>query len=132
MKKKSLYPINLKLLSDRKSLVYEVFRKVAPHKGSFVGVCELEGCFMCDEPEMLFDSLKIGELLMLESDTENKTKSLSVKRTDGMFIGNIPFSDSLLPNLLISRGIKLFCYLEAKEFIGGMLALAVSVYCDNY
>ncbi len=129
MRKKSLYPITLKLLADRQSLVYDVFRSVQPHKGEFIGVCELEGSFLCDEPERLYDSLTFGEKMSVVVD---ETDRLSVERIDGTQIGILPFADGLLPNMLLSRGINVFCYLEAKELDETMLTVAVSLYCDKY
>lgn len=129
LRKKSLYPITLKLLKDRRSLVYEVFRKVEPHKEAFIGVCELEGCFLVDEPEALYSSLAFGERLAVVTD---ETNNLSVRRANGTEIGILPYADAVLPKMLISRGISPFCYVEAKELNNGTLAVAVSIYCDKY
>lgn len=129
MKKKSFYPITLKLLSDRRSFVYEVFRKVSPHKETFIGVCELEGTFLCEEQSKLYDSLVIGERLSVVFDATNR---MSVKRQDGTDIGIIPVTDSVLPSMLISRDLNVFAYFEAKEFENDMLTVAVSLYCDKY
>lgn len=129
----SLYPIDLKLLSDHREAVSEVFRKVRPHKGAFVGVCELEGCFLCDSAGELFESLEFGERLSLFREKGKKRYApLAAVRKDGTAVGNLPFSDAILPNLLIERGINVYCYIEAKEFNGGMFAVAVSIYSDKY
>lgn len=129
MRKKSLYPITMKLLADRKSLVYEIFRSVKPNKGVFIGVCKLEGSFLCDNPEHLYNTLTVGERLSVELD---ETDRLAVKRTDGTNLGILPFMDSVLPKMILSRGINIFCYFEAKEFESDMLSIAVSIYCDEY
>ncbi len=130
---KSLYPITVKLLADHRELVHDLFKKLAPHKGAFIGVCELQGSFLCDSVGELFESLAIGERLALVRENEKSLNpTLEATRFDGTAIGSLPFSSSILPNMLISRGLDVFCYMEAKEFNGGMLAIAVSIYCEEY
>lgn len=129
MRIKKLYPINLKLLSDRKNLVYDIFRKVKPHKGAFIGVCKLDGSFLCDDIDGTFASLAFSELLYVVKD---ETGNLTVRQSNGNELGILPYADSVLPKMLMSRGINVYCYLEAKEISGSDLALAVSIYCDNY
>ncbi len=129
MRKKSFYPITLKLLSEDRSFVFEVFRKVSPHKGTFIGVSKLEGTFLCDEQKELYDSINIGEKLSLVPEDYNR---LSVQRDDGTKLGMLPFVDSLLPNMLIPRELNPIAYLEAKEFEDDILTVAVSLYCDKY
>ena len=133
IRKKSLYPITIKLLNDHKELVYEVFKAVCPHKGGFIGVCELQGCISWENIGETFDSLKIGEVLYAVRNASSKSvQPLSVIRNDGSLLGYIPYADSILPNLLKKRDINILCYVEAKEFNGGMPSVAVSIYSENY
>jgi len=135
MKLTEFYPINFKLLNDRKELVYSVFRKVKPHKGGFISVCKLDGSFLCDDCESLFASLEIGEpLSIVKRDGKGKRicQPLEVKRKNGEVIGSIPYTESVIPNLLISRGINVIAYLEIKEYASEILNLAVSVYSEKY
>lgn len=126
----SLYPVNVKLISDRKELVCDLLRKIRPHKdGAFIGVCLLEGSFLCDNVGELYESVSFGERLNVVADAELR---LSVENASGRSLGFIPFADSVLPKSLISRGIKVFCHLEAKEFNGGLISFGVSLYCDKY
>lgn len=121
------------MLSSHRDFVYGLFSELKPHKGVFVGVCLLEGCFLCDSPGELYSELAFGERLALADKSKPlKNLPLEVIRADGTHLGNLPFADSILPNLMFARGINVYCYLEAKEFNGGMLAIAVSVYCDEY
>ena len=127
--RKSLYPITLEFLKENSPLVYKLFRKYSLHKGAFVGVCEIEGSFLCDEPKKLYNSLTVGEKLSVKL---NENDRLSVYRLDGTEIGLLPFLDSVIPKMLISRGIGVFCYFEAKDFEDEILRIAVSIYCDKY
>ena len=135
MIKSGLYPIAIKTIQERPNLLKTLFLKLRPHQGAFIGVCELQGCFLCESKGELYSSLEIGEQLCLAYEAPGKKKGcspISVKRKSGTVIGELPFSDSIVPNMLINRGIAVTCYLEAKEFNAGLLALGVSIYCENY
>ncbi len=133
MRKKSLYPITVKLLSDHRELVFDLFKELRPHKGGFIGVCELQGCFSWETPGETYESLTFGEVLYAVRNASARSfQPLSVIRNDGSVLGYIPYADSILPNLLIKRGINVLCYIEAKEFNGGMPSVAVSIYSENY
>ncbi len=135
MRLRDFYPITLKSLKEHPEIVKKVFLKLYPHKGAFISVCELEGCFLCDSPGELYSSLTIGEKLSLSHENgviPEFNTSLQVKRADGTLVGMLPFSQSLIPNLLKKRNLEVWCHLEAKEFNAGDLALAVSVYCEEY
>ncbi|MBQ8896353.1 MAG: hypothetical protein IJY88_06145 [Clostridia bacterium] len=130
---KELYPITVKLVADHRDLAYEIFEKLHIHKGGFIGVCELNGCFLCENVGELYSSLGFCErLALVRESSKSENPILNAVRTDGTVVGSLPFSDSILPNMLISRGVNVYCYAEAKEFNGGMLAIAVSIYCDEY
>ena len=133
MRIKSFYPITVKLLQDNKKLVIDVFKKLRPHKGGFITVCELKGCFSWENVGETFDSLQIGEALWaVKNESAKSVQPLDVIRNDGTPLGFIPYSESVLPNMLIKRGVKVICYIEAKEFHGGMPAVAISVYSEDY
>jgi hypothetical protein len=133
IRKKSYYPITVKLLQDNKPLVIDVFKKVRPHKGGFIGVCELKGCFSWENVGETFDSLRIGEALWaVKNESAGSVQPLDVIKNDGTVLGFLPYNESVLPNMLIKRGIRVICYVEAKEFNGGMPAVAVSIYSEDY
>lgn len=135
MKFADFYPINFKLLDDRKELVYNVFRAVEPHKGGFISVCRLDGSFLCDDCESLFASLRTGEplsVVMCDNKGKHICRPLEVKRKNGEVIGTLPYTESIIPNLLAARGINVTAYLEIKEFSSDILNLAVSVYSEKY
>ncbi len=134
-KYKKLYPIALSMVEERPKLVEEIFVKLAPHKGVYIGVCILDGSFMCDSPGELFSSLEQGEKLRIVYKDEFKNKNyrpLEVQREDGTYVGVIPLVNSIVPNIVLARGLKTWCHLEAKEFNAGMLSFAVSIYCEDY
>ena len=132
-RKSSLYPITVKQARDDKKAVIELFKRLTPHKGGFIGVCELKGCFAWENVGETFDSLTVGELLMaLPNEGAKSFQPLNVIKYDGSVLGYLPYNESILPNMLIKRGIKVFCYVEAKEFNGGMPSVAVSIYSENY
>ena len=134
MNLKSLYPLSVKLVKDNPDLMPKLFKKLHPHKkGSFIGVCLLEGCSLWESPGELYSELSIGDILvLLREDGMPDTAPLCVCREDGTSLGTLPFSHSVLPNLLYSRGIKVYCHLEAKEFNGGLPEVAVSIYSEKY
>lgn len=133
-KYKKLYPVTISMISKEKVLVEKIFLKLSPHKGVFIGTCELEGCFMCDSPGEIFSSLEHGEKLNIDYKTGKNGAylQLEVKREGGTYVGMLPYTSCIIPSMLFSRGINVWCHLEAKEFKGGMFSAAVSVYCDEY
>ena len=133
IKRKSLYPITVRHLQSDKREVIELFKKITPHKGGFIDVCELKGCFTWENVGETFEALKIGEVLMaVPNESAKSLQPLNVIKNDGSVLGYLSHSESVLPNMLIKRGIKVFCYVEAKEFNGGLPSVAVSVYSENY
>lgn len=132
-KDNSLYPITVKMLNDHREQAHNTVKKYAQHLGAFIGVCELEGVFLCDSAGELFESLNFGERLSLvPKQSKSLNPTLCAIRADGSEVGTLPFSDAILPNMLIRRSLDVFCHIEAKEFNGGMLAVAVSIYCESY
>lgn len=134
-KYKKLYPITMSMVSENPDLVEKIFVKLAPHKGVFIGVCALEGCFMCDSPGEMFSSLELGEKLRIDYKENRKSRNylqLEVQREDGAYVGVLPFEWCTLPNMLFSRGLNVWCHLEVKDFKGGIFTAAVSIYCEDY
>ena len=132
MFKRKNYPVSVSFVKDHYEKLPKIFKKVRPHKEVFIGVCLLDGSFMCDSPEELYSSLTLGEKLsVLCYDTE-KVEPLEVRRNNGTVLGTLPFNESVFPNMLISRGIDVFCYIEATDFTAGILEIAVSIYCERY
>jgi hypothetical protein len=133
IRKKSLYPITVKQLQNDKNAVIDIFKRVCPHKAGFIGVCELKGCFSWENVGETFDSLAIGEVLMaVQSESAKSLQPLNVIKYDGSVLGYLPYAESVLPNMLLKRGIRVRCYVEAKEFNGGLPSVAVSIYSDDY
>lgn len=133
MRRHRLYPVNVKLVRERKHQLVEVFDKVRPHHGIFMGVCLLNGCFTWESVGETYDSLEYGErLTLIRNEKLPKAAPLTVCKEDGRFIGELPSADSVLPNMLSEQGVNVYCYVEAKDFNGGMPEVAVSIYCDDY
>ena len=128
------YPVSIKSIIDRPDWVCEVFVKEYPHKGGVISVCQLIGSSTIDSPDEIYISLEIGEKLQLKPPEKSKSFNpiLSVFREDGTYLGDIPQSNCTVPNLLMKKGIEVACYAEAKGYIGGCLALGVSLYCKKY
>ena len=133
IRKSSLYPVTLKLVRNDIKTVNEIFKKVCPHKGGFIGVCELKGCFAWENVGETFDSLELGEtLIAVKNKNARSFQPLDVIRYDGTLLGYLPYAESFVPNLILKNGLKVYCYVEAKEFNGGMPAVAVSIYSEDY
>ncbi len=131
-KRKKNYPVTVSFVKDHYEELPAIFKKACPHKEAFIGVCLLDGCFMCESPEETYSSLAVGERLSLNCNDEEKVKPIEVKRSDGTVLGVLPFDESVLPSMLISRGIDVFCYVEATDFTAGLFSVAVSIYCEKY
>ena len=128
------YPVPLATIIDHPEIAKKIFLEERPHKDTFIGVAKLDGSFMADNVGEMYDSLQIGEklLLSLEEGAKHSLPTLKVLRIDGSFVGYLQYSTAILPNFLISRGIEVWCYAEAKSFNGGLPEIGVSIYCENY
>ncbi len=128
------YPITVSMVSDHYDVVTEVFYKVKPHKDAFIGVVLLEDSFSLESAGDIFVSLELGEKLTFLVDGKSKSScpAILVYRYDGTYLGQLPFSACLIPNMLIEMGVKVWGYFEAKSFTGGLLSIAVSIYCEKY
>lgn len=134
MNKKKLYPITISMLRDHSDMIPEIFLAARPHKGAFLGVSELDGSFLCDNAKEIFESFQLGEKLYVSVDRESKISvpPLSVYREDKTFLGTLPYGASIFPNLLLKRGVNIWCHAEAASFDNDLLSIAVSIYCEEY
>lgn len=129
---KSLYPITVSLLENHKLLTHELFAYYKFHKGAFIGLFLLQDVFPDSFIGELYESLDLNERLAIERADEKENGVLSAKRVDGTVIGSLPRAESTLANMLISRGLGLFCFVEAKQFNSGYPEIAVSLYSEEY
>ena len=129
---KSLYPITVSLLENHKLLTHELFAYYKFHKGAFIGLFLLQDVFPDSFIGELYESLDLNERLAVERADEKENGVLSAKRVDGTVIGSLPRAESTLANMLISRGLNLFCFVEAKQFNSGYPEIAVSLYSEEY
>ena len=134
MKKSSDYPVTLSLITDHPKEAKKVFLDERPHKKAFIGITKLDGSFLCDSVGELYSSLQIGEKLSLipQEKSARSLPILNAAREDGTFVGVLQYSDAILPNILMSMGISVWCYVEATKFNAGMLEIGVSIYCEKY
>ena len=134
MKRTKDYPLNFAYIYDYPDHATEVFKKVKPHKDTFIGLAVLEGCFLCENSQEIHETLQIGEKLGIKQGDGPKHSfpPLLVSRENGEEIGKIPYAHSIFPNVLLDRGISLWCYAEAKNYKSDILEIAVSIYCENY
>lgn len=134
MRKLKDYPVSLSVISEHPKRANEIFLEARPHKGAYIGVAKLQGSFLCELTGDVFADLEIGEKLTVAPDLQSKLSlpPLNVTKEDGTFLGILPYAEAILPNILISRGIELWCYAEAKEFKGGIPEIVVSIYCEEY
>ena len=129
---KSLYPITVSLLENHKLLTHELFAYYKFHKGAFIGLFLLQDVFPDSFIGELYESLDLNERLAIERADDKENGVLSAKRVDGTVIGSLPRAESTLANMLISRGLNLFCFVEAKQFNSGYPEIAVSLYSEEY
>ena len=135
MRKKHSYPLTIDFVRNHSEELTDLFLKIRPHKGVFICACELNGSFLCDNSDELYEKLKLGEKLNVVFPADAKPDStvpLEVRQGDGTVLGEIPLGYSALLCAMIARGIHLFCYLETKDIELGMLSLSVSVYSERY
>ncbi len=131
MNLKSLYPLSVKLVRDRQPLIHRVFEELNPHKGIFIDVCLLQS-YELEDVGVVFDSLKIGERLDILLKKSKYRDILAAVRDDGSVVGEVSFKDAIVLNSLINHSIRLYAFVEAKEFNAGVPEVAVSVYCEDY
>ena len=129
---KSLYPITVSLLENHKLLTHELFAYYKFHKGAFIGLFLLQDVFPDSFIGELYESLDLNESLIIERADGKENGVLSAKRVDGTVIGSLPRAESTLANMLITRGLNLFCFVEAKQFNSGYPEIAVSLYSEEY
>lgn len=135
MKKKGLsYPLTYDEIAERRADSLRVMKKRRVRGCAFLGLSLPEGTFLAEEPERIFATLEQGEKLRAvrgEGGTP-LNPAIHILRADGTDIGTLPFADSVLPNTLISRGVEISCFAEAKKLVGGIISIAVSVWCREY
>ena len=129
---KSLYPITVSLLENHKLLTHELFAYYKFHKGAFIGLFLLQDVFPDNFVGELYESLDLNERLAIERADDKENGVISAKRVDGTVIGSLPRAESTLANMLISRGLNLFCFVEAKQFNSGYPEIAISLYSEEY
>ncbi|MBO5768229.1 MAG: hypothetical protein J6Q72_00130 [Clostridia bacterium] len=129
---KSLYPITVSLLENHKLLTHELFAYYKFHKGAFIGLFLLQDVFPDSFIGELYESLCFNERLIIKRADDKENGALAAKREDGTVIGSLPRAESTLANMLISRGLNLFCFVEAKQFNSGYPEIAVSLYSEEY
>ena len=132
--KKLSYPLTYDEIAERRAGSLRIMQKRRRRGYALLGLSLLEGSFLAEEPERIFATLEQGEKLQIvrgEGGTP-LNPALHILRADGADIGTLPFADSVLPNALISRGVEVFCVAEAKKLVGGIISIAVSVWCEDY
>ncbi len=132
MKKIEEYPITVTRVKEHPETVDKIFLKKKRHSfGEYLGVCLLQGCNLDGNAESLASQLSFGDELTLHLD-ENPSMPLSVYVADGVQLGFLTFTDSLFPIMLIERGLEIKCFVEAFEYVSGVLSVAVSLYVEKY
>ena len=133
MKSNEQYPLNLAFIRNRTEQAEDIINDIKPHKGVFVGLQVLDAIFPDVDEETAFSELMYGERFdVCRESKSKKVTSLVVKRSDGVTVGYLSFTMSVLLTTLMKRGIESFCFLEAKAEESGIRSVALSVYCDEY
>ncbi|MBE6691985.1 MAG: hypothetical protein E7586_01460 [Ruminococcaceae bacterium] len=134
MRKIKDYPLDFSYIRDYPDRATKTFKKAKPYKDTFIGLAVLEGSFLCENSKEIYESLQIGEKLIVKQvdGPRHSFPPLMVYRENSEEIGKIPSAHSIFPNVLIDRGISLWCYAEAKSFESDILEIAVSINCENY
>ena len=132
MKRMDPYPITVTQVKDHPETVDKVFLSKKRHSfGEYLGVCLLQGCSFGGNPEETASAVAFGDELVLEPDV-NPSMPISVLTENGVRVGFLTYTDSVLPLMLIKRGIDVKCYAEAVELSAGVLSIAVSMYISKY
>ena len=100
-------------------------------RGSILDVLELEGSYALENASEIYNSLTIGEALAVCTDGSPNADMLSVKTKAGLVIGFFPATVSLLPRFLLSKGRRVTCYAEYKDFTNDLLTIIISLYFDG-
>lgn len=100
-------------------------------RGSVLDVLELEGSYALENSSFLFENISVGDRLAVcdSADTPDKNM-LSVKTESGLTVGFLPAGTSLLLRLMLSKGCRIFCYIEYKDYTNSLLTICVSLYAS--
>lgn len=99
-------------------------------RGEVLDVFELEGCFALENSETVFRSLKLGDKLEITNSDDDKL--LIAINSCGAPVGYLPYSISLLPKLIMQKGVSLRCYVEYIDYTNEVLTICVSLYAERY
>ena len=116
MKDRGIYPLTVSFYEEHPELASRTMISRRPHGDGFVGLAELMTADITGE---CFDDIRVGERLEVTVGSE----ALGV-------IGEIPFSESILPGELLLRGGNIYCFAEAKSFRPADVRILVSIYAE--
>ncbi len=133
MRRRHNYPVTVHFAENYPEKTESVFLTCRPHKGSFIGVAILDSV-TDDLLQSVYGDLSVGEILTVSrcSDHFDRLNDVYVSREDGYILGKLPHCSALLPDVLMSRGIRVYAFLEAKSCGDFYAKLLVSVYAESY
>lgn len=130
MKDRGIYPLTISFYEEHPELASRTMISRRPHGDGFVGLAELMTADITGE---CFDDIRVGERLEVTAGSSGRSRRIPVLTVGSEalgVIGEIPFSESILPGELLLRGGNIYCFAEAKSFRPADVRILVSIYAE--
>ena len=101
-------------------------------RGCILDVLELEGSYALENAAEVFSRVSVGQELAVTPDGAPNSDMLTVRTLDGLIVGFLPASLSLLPRFLLEKGRKISCFVEYRDYTNDLLTVIVSLYVERY
>ncbi|HOJ47675.1 MAG TPA: hypothetical protein PLD48_02240 [Bacillota bacterium] len=101
-------------------------------RGRILDVLELEGSYALENAAEVFSRVSVGQELAVTPDGAPNSDMLTVRTLDGLIVGFLPASISLLPRFLLEKDRKIRCFVEYRDYTNDLLTVIVSLYVERY
>ncbi len=130
MKKNDNYPLTVPFYEEHHDIATHTMLELRPHGDGFVGLAVLMSPDMTGDR---FDDVRIGDRLSVACTKTGSTRRVPQLTVGSEALGNIgeiPFSESILPGALLHEGENVYCFVEAKSFRPDDVRILVSIYAE--
>lgn len=101
-------------------------------RGRILDVLELEGSYALENASEVCMRISVGEELAVCPDGAPNSDMMTVRTADGLTVGFLPASISLLPRFLLEKDRKIRCFVEYRDYTNDLLTVIVSLYVERY
>ena len=118
------------LIKNRADIVKELSK--TRKNGIILDLIELEGCYALKNSAEIFEMLNIKDELIVDNTNPLGKDMLTVTTKEGIVVGFIKPTTSLLLDYLQSIEHGISCFVEYIDYKNELLTIIVSVYVQNY